>query len=284
MKFAHAGAMEWLGGEEQHRGGGLAVKHLPAGEEGSLDNYRLVMGRDNGGHESPRHRHNFDQVRMVLQGTLSLAPGKDLHEGQVGYFPEGTPYGPQKDPLGERIALVLQCGGASGSGYISTRQMKEATRALANEGEFKGGIYYRREGTGRKQQDAYEAVWKRCNGRKLDYPPQRYAEPILMTPASFAWVPDKALSGVERKLLGVFTERGARLEMIRIRPDAAATFDAGDGRILVFAVAGAGTCGTERWSQYSAAEIAPGETAGFEADETAEFLAIVLPKITPAAA
>jgi hypothetical protein len=284
MQFAHAGAMDWLGGEEQHRGGGLAVKHLLAGEEGSLDNYRLVMGRDNGGHESPRHRHNFDQVRMTLQGTLSLAPGKDLHEGQVGYFPEGTPYGPQKDPLAERIALVLQCGGASGSGYISTRQMKEATHALAAEGEFKGGIYYRRDGAGRKQQDAYEAVWERCNGRKLDYPPQRYVEPILMTPASFAWVPDKAAPGVERKLLGVFTERGTRLEMIRIRPDAAATLAAGDGRILTFALSGAGICGAERWSRHSAAEIAPGETARFAADEAAEFLVITLPRIVASSA
>ena len=282
MKFAHASAMEWLGGEEQHRGGGLAVKHLLAGEEGSLDNYRLVLGRDSGGHESPRHRHNFDQVRMVLQGTLSLAPGKDLHEGQVGYFPEGTPYGPQKDPLGERIALVLQCGGASGSGYISTRQMKEATRALAAEGEFKGGIYYRRDGTGRKQQDAYEAVWERCNGKKLDYPAQRYAEPFLMTPSNFAWVPDTTAPGAERKLLGVFTERATRIEMIRLRPDAAVTLAAGDGRILLFALSGGGTCGTERWSQHSAAELAPGDTARLAADETAEFLVIVLPRIAAA--
>jgi len=279
MKFAHARAMEWLGGEEQHRGGGLAVKHLLTGEENSPDNYRLLMGRDNGGHESPRHRHNFDQVRMTLKGTLSLAPGKDLHEGQVGYFPEGTPYGPQKDPLAERIALVLQCGGASGAGYISTRQMKEATRALAEEGEFKGGVYYRREGNGRRQQDAYEAVWERCNGRKLDYPPQRYAEPILMTPASFAWVADAAVPGLERKLLGVFTERGTRLEMIRLLADGAVALGRPDARVLVFAVAGAGTCGGERWFQHSAAEIAPGETARFAAAETAELLVITLPAI-----
>jgi hypothetical protein len=242
------------------------------------------MGRDTGGHESPRHRHNFDQVRMVLKGTLSLAPGKDLHEGQIGYFPEGTPYGPQKDPLAERIALVLQCGGASGSGYISTRQMKEATRALAAEGEFKGGIYYRREGEGRKQQDGYEAVWERCNGRKLDYPPVRYAEPILMSPANFAWIPDKAAHGVERKLLGAFTERGTRLEMIRLRPGAVVTLESNDARMLVFAVSGAGTCGAEDWFQHSAAEIAPGETSHFSAGETAEFLVIALPKITPTAA
>lgn len=284
MKFAHARTMEWQEGAEEHRGGGLAAKHLLAGEENQPDNYRLVMGRDNGGHESPRHRHNFDQVRMVLQGTLSLAPRKDLHEGEVGYFPEGTPYGPQKDPLAQRIALILQCGGASGSGYISTRQMKEATRALAAEGEFKGGVYYRRDGDGRRQQDAYEAVWERCNGRKLIYPPQRYAEPILMNPANFAWVPDAAARGLERKLLGVFTERGTRIEMLRLRPDAAVALGAADARILVFAVSGAGSCGAERWFQHSATEIAPGETARVAADETTELLLITLPSIRAAAA
>jgi hypothetical protein len=279
MKFVHAGEMEWHGGEEQHRGGGLAVKHLLNGEEGALDNYRLVMGRDNGGHESPRHRHNFDQVRLVLKGTLSLAPRKDLHEGEIGYFPEGTPYGPQKDPLGERIALVLQCGGASGSGYISTRQMKEATHALAAEGEFNGGIYYRREGTGRKQQDAYEAVWERCNGRKLVYPPKRYAEPILMNPASFSWVPDPEAAGIERKLLGVFTERRTRLEMMRLKPDAVGTLAAPDGRILVFVVSGHGTCASERWSQHSAIEIGPGEDAQLAAADLAELLVVTLPAL-----
>ena len=75
MKFAHASQMEWLGGQEEHRGGGLAAKPLLMGEEGSLDNYRLLVGRTTGGgHESPRHRHNFDQVRMALKGRLSIAP------------------------------------------------------------------------------------------------------------------------------------------------------------------------------------------------------------------
>lgn len=279
MKFAHARAMEWLGGEEAHRGGGLAVKHLLIGEEGSLDNYRLVLGRDNGGHESPRHRHNFDQVRMVLHGTLSLAPGRDLHEGEVGYFPEGTPYGPQKDPLAERVALVLQCGGASGAGFMSTRQMKEATRLLAAEGEFKAGVYYRHSGEGRKQQDGYEAVWERCNGKKLAYPAQRYNEPILMNPANFGWTPDAAVPGLERKLLGVFTERATKLEMLRLGTDRAVTLGLPAARILVFALAGAGVCGTERWHEHSAADIAPGETARFAADAPAEFLVVTLPAI-----
>ena len=125
MKLVHGGRMEFQGGQEKHRGGGLATKLLLTGEEGAADNFRLTLGRDRGGHQNPRHHHNFDQLRMSIQGSLSIADGKELEEGQIGYFPEGTWYGPQAPATAERITLVLQFGGASGAGFISTRQMQQ---------------------------------------------------------------------------------------------------------------------------------------------------------------
>jgi hypothetical protein len=217
MKLVHGGRMEFQGGQEKHRGGGLATKLLLAGEEGRLENFRLTLGRDRGGHQNPRHHHNFDQIRMSLHGSLSIAPKKELTTGWVGYFPEGTWYGPQAPATAERITLVLQFGGASGQGFISTRQMQEAYEELARVGTFKAGVFHRADGNGRQNQDAFEAIWEHVSGRTLAYPPPRYDEPILMNPAHFAWVPDPEQRGIARKLLGAFTERGTGIEPMLTR-------------------------------------------------------------------
>ena len=84
MKLVHGGRMEFQGGQEKHRGGGLATKLLLAGEEGTKENFRLTLGRDRGGHQNPRHHHNFDQIRLSRQGSLSITPEKELEEGWVG--------------------------------------------------------------------------------------------------------------------------------------------------------------------------------------------------------
>src|SRR5262249_57825962 len=41
---------------------------------------------------SPRHRHNFDQVRFVVSGELEYGPLK-CRPGDFIYFPEGVFYG-----------------------------------------------------------------------------------------------------------------------------------------------------------------------------------------------
>src|SRR5579863_10670612 len=169
MKLVHGGWMEFQGGQEKHRGGGLATKLLLAGEEGTKENFRLTLGRDRGGHQNPRHHHNFDQIRLSLQGSLSITPEKELEEGWVGYFPEGTWYGPQAPAKAERITLVLQFGGASGQGFISTRQMQQGFAELSRVGEFTGGVFRRSDGAGRKNQDAFEAIWEHVSGRRLAY-------------------------------------------------------------------------------------------------------------------
>src|SRR6202167_6506179 len=43
---------------------------------------------------TPRHRHNFDQIRYVLDGEFSAGTGA-IDAGQCAYFPEGVHYGPQ---------------------------------------------------------------------------------------------------------------------------------------------------------------------------------------------
>src|SRR5262249_9720924 len=150
-------------------------------------------------------------------------PGKVLAAGEVGYFPEGTHYGPQKDQRAERLTLVLQFGGISGAGFISTRQIRAGHEALSREGEFTGGVFRRHSGEGRRSQDGWEAVWEHIQGRRLVYPPARFQEPMLMKPENFVWLDDARAPGIARKPLGSFTERGTRLEMLRLAPDATVT-------------------------------------------------------------
>ena len=98
------------------RDGVLEQKFLLTGKDGAPDNYLLNVGRTGaGGWTTPRHRHNFDQVRYVLKGTYPYAKGKVMKEGWVGYFPEGVYYGPQDRPEGLEM-MVCQLGGASGDG------------------------------------------------------------------------------------------------------------------------------------------------------------------------
>ena len=133
--------LPWSEREERHREGSLAFKNLFRGQEGDPNNFRLVLSRSDGDYTSPHHRHNFDQVRFCVRGSANIAPGKTLNDGDVGYFPEGTRYGPQKDIASERLTLVLQCGGASGLGYMSSAQLRRGLEELEKRGIFAGGRF-----------------------------------------------------------------------------------------------------------------------------------------------
>ena len=96
MQTIHADAIEF-GAVSGHRSGGIDFKRLMQGTPGSPDNFEFSIVRTAGDYFTPRHRHNFDQVRYCIEGAMNYAPGKDLKAGTAGYFPEGTYYGPQAD-------------------------------------------------------------------------------------------------------------------------------------------------------------------------------------------
>ena len=95
------------------------------GEPGTLDNFQLSFGQMGGDFNSPRHRHNFEQIRYQLEGVLDYGRDGKLSAGMVGYFPEACYYGPQsQDPDISCKTIVLQFGGASGSGYLSQAEVQ----------------------------------------------------------------------------------------------------------------------------------------------------------------
>lgn len=275
MKIVHSDAMAWQVPSKTHRKGSIAFKRMITGTPGAADNFHWTLVRVGAGYYTPRHRHNYDQVRLALSGKTSISPGVWLKEGQVGFFPEGTYYGPQENSE-DGVVLALQGGGASGGGFLAMEQLREGRSALEREGQFENGVFKRASGAGVQNQDGYEAVWEKVTGTKLEYQPARYETPILINPENFAWQADFA-PGVEHRPLGAFTERGTALSHYRLA--AGATFDLSNdhARYLGYVLDGTGTCNGDDLRAGSAFEIDQGDQAALSARETMTVFVVALP-------
>ena len=277
MRAVRIEEVEWAAMENSHRNGGLEFKTILTGVEGTPENYWLTLAKGDGHFFSPRHRHNFDQIRMCMAGRTSIDPKKFMEPGEIGYFPEGTPYGPQKDE-GENITLVLQFGAASRSGFLSRRQLRQSIADLQAVGEFKAGVFRRTRGDGRQNQDGFEAVWEHATGRKLAYPAPRFESPIFMHPDNFAWRP-AGTPGLRRKTLGVFTERETRLEGIELEAGAKWDLSPENAIGLVFILAGTGTVDGKEYRPQTSIETIAGEQAAYHAATRTEAIRIVIPML-----
>jgi hypothetical protein len=273
LDIVHAGRMSWGANLAAHRQGGLAHKVLFEGQEGSPDNYVWTMADEKSDYFSPRHRHVFDQVRLCISGSIPIARGLRVDAGEVGYFPEGVPYGPQEGGP-DRLTLVLQVGGISGLGYFSARQVRQAHAALAEVGVFEGGVFKRTAGEGKANLDAYEAIWRHLTGRPIVYPKPRFKAPIIMRPEAFDWRPEAA--GVGTKRLATFPERGLELLLLSLEPGARWEFEPAPLRRLVFVQAGNGVLEDQPYETWSAARIEPGQAATLSAETASEVFVITL--------
>jgi hypothetical protein len=259
------------------REGKLDQKHLLFGEDGSPNNYDLNMGQTGGGGwRTPRHRHNFDQIRYVIAGQLPYTENDVLEQGWVGYFPESVHYGPQERAEGLRT-MVLQCGGASGAGYLSVAQ-REATNAELNKtGEFKKGMYYYKDANGEEQVvDGSQAIFEHAMGGKLEFATPRYTDVIAMNPEGFDWLP-QGDAGVSVKWLGSFTERNLRIGFLRL--EAGGVYQAGQHPSIeiLFQINGQVSAGGEKYGPETGYEFLANEgPVPVEAVEPTEFLCIVL--------
>jgi hypothetical protein len=279
MDIVHADRMEWGGSLTSHRAGHMTHKVLFQGEEGSLDNYLFVLANEGSDYYSPRHRHAWYQVRFCLEGSVPIGRDSKIDAGEIGYFPEGVHYGPQEGGP-DRIVLLLQIGGASGLGYLSPEQLQSGRERLLREGDFEGGVFKRTSGEGKKNEDAYEAIWRVMTGRPLSYPKPRYKAPVIVRPDGFAWreVPD--MLGTRSKWLGLFPERDLSLEMIEVASGFGCTAEALPLRRLMFVTRGEGRCNGEPYRTHSAIRLQPGEAANFAASTGTELLAIGVPPLT----
>jgi hypothetical protein len=281
MQVVHTDTVAPYERKERPRQGKFIERRLVEGQPGSVDNFLFSLVQTGGDFFSPRHRHNFDQFRFQLEGNGGFDRDGVMTPGTVGYFPEGTRYGPQANK-GDLTTLVLQFGGASGNGYMCEAEVTETVRQMREFGEFKDGVFYPHEGTGRKNQDGFEACWEHHNKRKLEYPPERFHHPVFMNAAAFSWQPVEGQSGVDQKVLGDFDEYGTGIRFVRIA--AGATLRA-KGRRLYYALSGAGNAGTaagSAWKKGDVIHTGVDEAHEIRATDAAEFYVILMPQFKAA--
>jgi len=256
------------------RGGVFRYYDLLSGQEGAQDNFYLSIGVLSGDFVSPRHRHNFDQLRFQLEGSFDFGADGRMDPGSIAYFPESTRYGPQKALSRDSKTLVLQFGGAGGNGYMSEAQFQKGLAELKQSGTFEDGVFSREKTDGgRINQDAYEAVWEYVNGRELLYPVERYTKAVFMNPSAFAWVP--AGAGCLRKRLAGFAERGTAVTFHSVEPGARLSLEPGS---LYFASEGAGEAVGRPWSRWSTIQVERDEHPEMRAAERSELMQISLPR------
>ena len=173
--------------------------------------------------------------------------------------------------------MVLQCGGASGGGYLSVAQREAVNAELAKTGEFKKGLYHYTDDNGVAQSvDGSQAIFERAMGHKLEFATPRYTDVIAMNPQAFDWLP-QGDPGVWEKSLGTFTERSLRIGFLRL--DAGAVYQAGQQPSIeiLFQINGQASAGGGKYGPETGYEFLANEgPVPVEAIEPTEFLRAVL--------
>ncbi|MCK9513025.1 MAG: hypothetical protein M0R28_17615 [Pigmentiphaga sp.] len=269
------------------RQGRIEFKTMLSGTDGDPNNYALVISRTEADFASPRHRHNFDQIRMSLENATNIGPKLNIAPGDIGYFPEGGHYGPQNQAEvgSSSLGLVIQFGGASGSGYMSMDQMERGALELAKQGTFEGGVYRAapESAAKRRNRDGYEAIWSHVNGRDLQYPKPRYAAPVFVHPPAYDGIELAGQPGVRLRHLASFTERHIVLQTVELAAGAVWRHPGNDAPTLLFALSGGGRLSSgESWAPWSAIELAAHEALSITADAESAWFVLTLPALARA--
>ncbi len=264
------------------RSGNIEFRDLMVGREGTPENYGLQMVDVHEHYATPQHRHNFEQVRVMLDGSFGFGEGKVQHKGSVGYFCEGTHYTQAGE--GRSTTLLLQIGGPSGQGFMSRAQLRGGIAALAARGEFAHGVYSWLDAQGKKHnQDSYEAVWEHVHGRPVAYPRPQYAGPVLLEPARFGYQGVAGNPGVSSRELGSFNGYGLRLSQLRLEAGAAYTPDTARQNLLLFCLDGSASAEAKDFGRWTSLDLPRGGAHTIKAHTTCEFFVFGLPRFDGAA-
>lgn len=231
------------------------------------------------GYSIPRHRHNCDQIRYVIDGIQSIGKNQNMEPGECGYFPEGAYYGPQEQK-GDCRCLLLQFQGPSGQRLLSSAALGATYKKMVENGAvFENGVYRGRKQDGSPQnKDSYTAIWEEHEGRKLEFPKPRYRDPVMMLPERFQWLTDPARAGIEVKTLGMFTEFGTGVGFLRLRPGASLPVEARSEATIHYLLEGAISHDGRDWAEGSFFTTRPGMARETIASASgATFLTITLP-------
>jgi hypothetical protein len=210
---------------------------------------------------------------VQLKGRFSFDKDGTMHPGSLGYFPEGTAYGPQTSAE-DTIQLAMQIGGPSRSGYISEDERQQAVDALSKRGRFEGGKFFAQDNADGPGQDGFEAVWEYANGRRIKYPKKRLEKPLLVNPEAFEWLDVPGFPGVGMKCLWDFGSSALACSLYQLGAGSSLALA---GALTAFVQSGNGTVESQRYAQYDALHLAAGESADLEAREQTELLVMSHP-------
>ena len=121
MKIVQGHEVEWKRGL-QHRGGTFHYRHLLNGTPGTIGNFQFDIGQIEGDFVSPRHRHNFDQFRFQLEGTMNFDRNGRMVSEHVRLFSRG------------RRLRAAEFGGAVGDGGAAVRRRERRRLPVAAGG------------------------------------------------------------------------------------------------------------------------------------------------------
>lgn len=259
-----------------HRSKGITVQNVFQRDVENRSVEFNITGFDGEQFWSPAHRHNFDQIRIGLEGVMKYGARSKLQERTVAYYPEGTWYGPMACE-GPSISAIMQFDGASHGGYITLARMDEATEVLRHKGKFDKGFYYPDDGS--PKIDGYQASWEHMTGRKMVYvDPPRYVDAVYMNVDSFEWVDGEG--GTKRKTLGRFGERDFTIEALLVPAGKSVTVDKPGRLVVCFVLTGEVEVdgkGLPKWSGTFAEEA---DTVTFTGrDDASEVLIFTLPDL-----
>lgn len=232
------------------------------------------------GYFTPRHRHNFEQIRYTIKGVMSTGHG-DLATGECGYFPEGTYYGPQEQEEDCWI-LILQFQGPSGEHFLSNDEANATVKKLLDRGgKFEDGVYKGVKEDGKRfNKDSYSAIWEEFVGKKLVLPAPRYRTPVMMSVENFRWVPARGRPGIFTKHLGTFTELRSGVGFMKMMPGSAIPGGRHEDAEIRYVLEGSVRYGGRQWQSDSYFYIPSGaSTEDVSSHEGATFFTISLPML-----
>lgn len=273
--------------EEVRRGRVRTIRRkklpLSSGLPGVTMEFSYCMVPD--GYFTPRHKHNFDQIRYTVSGVQSTGLG-DLAAEECGYFPEGSYYGPQKQE-GDCECLVMQFQGPSGEHLLSNDEMNATYEKLLKAGAvFENGVYKGKKPDGSpKNKDSYEAIWEEHEGRELTFPAPRYRDPVMMLSKQYRFVPDRKRAGVETKHLGTFNELRTSIGFLRLKPGAELKAGTQEDAEIRFLLEGAVNYEGKTWSEGTYFYLPNGANVpAMSSEKGATFFTITLPMVAEIAA
>src|SRR5580700_7349873 len=157
---------------------------------------------------APRHRHDFEQIRISMSGRQDFGRQQILEEGWIAYFPAGAFYGPEE--IDGASIFQIQWS----DHWVTRARHEEAYAELQESGEFSGGKYRSRSITGEEvERDALNVIWEHVFQRPSAIPTPRYPDPILVNPEAFEYLELGPIHSA--KTLGRLTERDLMISKVR---------------------------------------------------------------------